>query len=142
MEDTVALRIRSRLFALSALPALALAGCDWGSTEPVSISLGFTPSHSLNPDGSCVVQYVAEASGFGSATWDRVTVRRSGNVVADYTGAQTADFWGAARIEAGEQQFSVPFVAPNGGTGTEIEVLYRIAGPQRSVDLQPACPAA
>lgn len=135
-------RLRNRLAALAVLPVLALAGCDWGSTEPVSLSLEFVANHSLNSDGSCVVQFVASASGYGSAQWDHVTVRRSGTVLAEYDGAQTAQFWGEAGIAAGAQQASAPFTAPDAANGVSIEVDYRISGPVRTVTLQPNCSAA
>ncbi len=138
----MAARLRNRLLALSAVPILSLAGCDWGSTEPVSLSLEFVASHTLNADGSCVVQFVASAFGFGSAQWDRVTVRRSGTVLADYSGSQTAQFWGDADISAGDQQPSTPFVAPDAAAGVVIQVDYRITGPVRTVELQPNCSAA
>lgn len=133
--------LRRRLIALSALPALALAGCDWGSTDPVSLSLEFAQAHVLNADGSCQVQYVASAFGYGRASWDRVIVRESGAVVAQYDGAQTAQFWGQANISAGERQTSAAFEAPDAAEDVVIAVTYRITGPERNVELRPNCAA-
>lgn len=134
--------LRRSLLALAALPILAIAGCDWGSTDPVSLSLSFEAAHTLNPDGSCRVQFVASASGFGTAQWSRVVVRESGAVVADYAGADVAQFWGASDISAGERQLSAPFEAPDAAADVEIEVVYRITGPERIVPLRPNCSAA
>lgn len=131
----MALRLRA---GLSALALLVLAGCDL-STEPVSIALEFIPDHALNTDGSCTVRYAARASGFGEAEWTRVTVTRAGSVVEEYIGERTAAFWGASSIEAGEQQISSPFTAPNAAASVQIEVAFRITGPERTRQLVPDC---
>lgn len=135
----MASRIRT---ILSVLFLLALAGCDWGSTTPVSIELEFGPAHTLNADGTCTVQFVAKAYGFGAAHWTRVVVRRSSTVLATYEGAQTAQFWGSQTISAGETQTSAPFDAPEAAANVVVELMYRIGGPERGpVELRPSCTA-
>ena len=135
----MALRFRN---TLPALLLLALAGCDWGSTTPVSIEMEFLPNHSLNENGSCTVSFVAKAYGFGSAQWVRVVVRRSSTALATYEGAQTAQFWGSQTIAAGQTQSSVPFDAPGAAADVVVDVSYRIGGPERTIQLRPACGTA
>lgn len=135
----MASRLRS---ILSVLFVLALAGCDLGSTVPVSIELEFVPNHKLNANGTCSVSFVARATGFGSAQWTRVVVRRGGSAIATYEGAQTAQFWGSQSISAGEVQPSTPFDAPQ-AADVLVEVSYRIGGPERGpVQLRPSCPSS
>lgn len=124
---------------VAALAVLGAAGCDLGAVDPVSLQLTFQPDHTLNADGTCTVQYVAVASGFGSAQWDRVTILRNGNAVEDFVGAETAAFWGASSIRAGQAQESTAFIAPNGGANTVVEVHYEITGPRRT-PLNVVCP--
>jgi hypothetical protein len=131
----VALRLRA---GLSVLALLALAGCEF-ATDPVSIVLEFVPDHTLNADGSCTVRYAAQASGIGEAEWTRVTITRAGSVVEEFVGDRTAAFWGASTIEAGEQQVSAPFTAPNAAASVQIEVAFRITGPERTRQLAPDC---
>src|SRR5690606_1632036 len=122
-------------------PVLALAGCELGSTEPVSLSLEFEGAHTLNADGTCRVVYTASAFGIGRARWDRVIVRESGSVVAQYSGAETAQFWGQVDISAGQRLTSAPYVAPDAGEDVVIDVFYRVTGPERQVTLAPNCTA-
>lgn len=126
---------------LTALALPALAGCDLGTVDPVSLSLTFQPDHALNEDGTCTVQYTAIASGFGDAEWERVTVRRAGTAVQEYVGSETAQFWGASSISAGQVQESAPYIAPDGGADTVIEVQYDITG-SRTTPLNVVCPQA
>lgn len=130
----------SRLRHLLLLLPLSLAGCELG-TEAVSLNVQFVANHELNEDGSCTVQFVAQAFGFGTLHWDRVTIRQGTSVVAEYTGAETAEYWGAAQIRAGETQASDPFVAPDGAAGTQVELQYRAGDSSRSTTLAPTCSA-
>lgn len=119
-----------------------LAGCDWGSTSPVSITVDFQQLVALNEDGSCTIRYSALAAGIGSAQWVRVAILESGTVVREFSGAQVAEFWGARTISAGEQQISEPYRSPNRGANVQIEVVYRVTGPERTITLTPACPTS
>lgn len=132
-------RIRRRLLCLAALPVLALAGCDLGTTEPVSISLQFPHNHTLNTDGSCQVQFIARAFGYGTAEWSRVVIRESNTVVREYVGAEVREFWGDTEISAGEEQRSTPFLAQDAAENVQIDVMYRVIGPERTVELNPSC---
>lgn len=128
-------------FAVAALLLPVLAGCDFGGTQPISISLEFIPNHTLNVDGTCSIQFAARAQGIGTAQWTRVEIRRNNGVVASYEGQQTREYWTQSTISAGEQLLSVPFRAPDAGANVMVIIRYRITGPERETQLQPSCTA-
>lgn len=134
----MAFRFRLMPVALAALASLGAAGCDWASTEPISMTLDFRPAHTLHADSTCTVQYAVEASGIGTAQWLSVAITRPGQPEQRYSGAETAEFWGARSIAAGSRQVSAAFDVPDAGEGTQIDITYRISA-ERSTSLRPDC---
>jgi hypothetical protein len=128
------------LRALSVLPALLLAlltACE--AIEPISLEVQFEPMYTRQEGGVCDVEFVARASGIGAATWERVVIRRNGQVVSEYAGGAVADFWGATRIQAGQTQVSVPVRMSTDTPDMQATVYFRMGGPERTYELQADC---
>lgn len=114
---------------------IALVGCDL-TTSPFQIQLQFFDEYEAVGDG-CTITFHAVAIGNGFAEWDRFTHRRGNQVLATYTGAE---FWGASRIEAGQEQSSVTLQQPDGDAQYFVLMEFRTGNNPRELLFSADCP--
>jgi hypothetical protein len=123
-------------YAGALLMLIALTGCDL-TTSPFQIQLQFFDDYAATETG-CEVTFHAAAIGNGFAEWDQFTHLIDDRVVATYTGQQ---FWGATRIEAGQEQSSITLDQPDTDGRYFVLMEFRTGTTPRALTFTTDCPA-
>ncbi len=123
-----------RALGVVLLPIL-LAGCDL-TTNPFQIQLQFFDDYTAIENG-CAVTFHAAAFGNGHAEWERFTHLIDSQVVQTYT---ATEFWGATRINAGEEQSSITLEQPDTDGDYFVLMEFRTGNNQRELLFSANCP--
>jgi hypothetical protein len=114
---------------------IALAGCDL-TTNPFQIQLQFFDEYET-VDNGCTLTFHATAIGNGFAEWERFTHLIGNQTVATYTGTE---FWGASRIEAGQEQSSITLQQPETDGQYFVLMEFRTGNNPRELIFSADCP--
>jgi hypothetical protein len=123
-----------RAFGALLLPMLLVA-CDL-TTNPFQLQLQFFDDYQ-QVEGGCAVTFHAVAVGNGHAEWERFTHLIDTQVVRTYT---ATEFWGATRINAGEEQSSITLQQPDTTGRYHVLMEFRTGNNQRELLFSSDCP--
>lgn len=114
-----------------------LPSCD-STTGPFQLQLQVFDRYAVTAEG-CEVSFEAAAFGNGRADWDQFIHLRGQTVLAIYSGVE---FWGADRIEAGQQQPSISLALRDGAEAYSVQMEFRTGRTNHILTFLPVCPVA
>jgi hypothetical protein len=125
-------------FLVGLLLLAGVSACDL--TEPHLLSLEIIEEF-LPAETGCGLRLNAVALGIGEFQWDRVAIATADGIVAEYVGAETAEFWGQSHITAGEELASIVLDIPD--PDVPLQSLFEVSSSRgaRTLVVTSVCPA-